>query len=443
MKKINVIVKEKTLLELAEDANKGDLIDLEELVEVDMSYLERIIESGKDKIYESKLLEREKLIRAECTKNIQSYEQEIRHLKIIQEKEIKEKVSEKEKELTKTIDKITQEKELLKQRIESDLKQKELEYKEYFEKELNKLQNTIDTLKATKEAEIDKNKAEIESQKEKELSKQKEFYEKQLREKEDLINSLQRSKSQMNVKQIGEDLESWCDNEVNSYMQNGLLNCTWTKDNKVVKNEDDTKGSKADYIFKIYASNKHDEKELLSSICLDMKDENPDSINKKTNSHYYKQLDNNRNKKNCKYAVLVSTLETDKPNDIPIFKVREYEDMYVVRPGYLMVFLNMIASLTSRFSMLVLSKEKEILELKDKTDLIQEFNTIKETYLDKPLNALENNISSIYSSSDSIKAACRNIEEQCEKVKKNYISQITEKLAKFELKINKNIIKKM
>lgn len=33
----------------------------------------------------------------------------------------------------------------------------------------------------------------------------------------------------MNVKQTGEDLEAWCDNEVNSYMQNGLFNCTWEK----------------------------------------------------------------------------------------------------------------------------------------------------------------------------------------------------------------------
>ena len=42
-------------------------------------------------------------------------------------------------------------------------------------------------------------------------------------------------------------------------------------------------------------------------------------------NNYYKKLDENRNKKNCKYAVLVSNLELDKPNIIPIFKVRGYE----------------------------------------------------------------------------------------------------------------------
>ena len=48
MKKINVIVKEKTILELTEDALKGDIIDLEELTQVDTSYIDQVIESGKD-----------------------------------------------------------------------------------------------------------------------------------------------------------------------------------------------------------------------------------------------------------------------------------------------------------------------------------------------------------------------------------------------------------
>ena len=47
MKKINVIVKEKTILELAEDAYKGDIIDLKELVQVDTSYIDSIIEHIK------------------------------------------------------------------------------------------------------------------------------------------------------------------------------------------------------------------------------------------------------------------------------------------------------------------------------------------------------------------------------------------------------------
>jgi len=97
----------------------------------------------------------------------------------------------------------------------------------------------------------------------------KEKYEAIIKEKDDKINNLQHAKASMNVKQTGEDLEAWCDNEVNSYMQNGLFNCTWEKDNKVIRDENETKGSKVDYIFKVYASEVHLDNELLASVCMD------------------------------------------------------------------------------------------------------------------------------------------------------------------------------
>jgi len=176
---------------------------------------------------------------------------------------------------------------------------------------------------------------------------------------------------------------------------------------------------------------------------MDMKDENPDSVNKKSNSDYYKQLDKNREKKNCKYAVLVSNLEMDKPNILPIFKVREYENMYVVRPAYLMTFLNMIASLTTRFSELILSKEAEELELKSKFALLEEFEEIKKTYLDKPLESLEKAIADITKNTESISKAVRNIDEQCDKINRSYINQINEKINKYELKLNRSVVKKL
>lgn len=247
----------------------------------------------------------------------------------------------------------------------------------------------------------------------------------------------------MNVKKTGEDLEAWCDNEVNSYMQNGLFNCTWEKDNKVIRDENETKGSKVDYIFKVYASEVHLDNELLASVCMDTKDENPDSVNKKFNSDYYKQLDKNREKKNCKYAVLVSNLEMDKPNVLPIFKVREYEDMYVVRLAYLMTFLNVIASLITRFTELILSQGEEEFSLRDKLILVSEFEDIKNTYLDKPLTSLESAISEITNNTDKIRGLVQNIDNQCEKINTSYINKIQSKINNFELKLNKQVIKKM
>lgn len=544
MKKVKVFVKDKTLLELAEDASKGDLIDLKELVEVDSSYLETIIDEGKDKVYEQKLNQFKKTLDLENQAKLDRLNIEIENLKkenlnnlALKEKEVEKVYNEKiaslkneinivnsnkkneldalsyekqneinklnqqieltkkdnekallnkEQELLKQyndkISKLTEEIEILKANKKSEIdslniqnnasiekikNEDSLKYSK-LEQEYNNLKNQMNTLienktlelnakfnnelsnkettyqlsLAKKESEIEQLKLTFENEKTKCLNSQKEQFNKELKEKDDKINNLQRAKSSLNVKQTGEDLESWCDNEVNSYMQNGLLNCTWIKDNKVVKDEDEVKGSKADYIFKIYANNQHDEKDLLTSVCLDMKDENPDSVNKKSNADYYKQLDKNREKKNCKYSVLVSNLEIDKANSSPIFKVREYENMYVVRPAYLMVFLNMITSLTTRFAELILSKKQEELQLKSKFDLINEFDNIKNTYLDKPIELLEKSISAINTNSESIKKACRNIDEQCDKIIRSYINQITEKLNKFELRLQKDIIKK-
>ncbi|MDE6241752.1 MAG: DUF2130 domain-containing protein [Anaeroplasmataceae bacterium] len=277
---------------------------------------------------------------------------------------------------------------------------------------------------------------------EEQLRKQEQiFAEERLQYKEqiELLNQqyqlLQRQKASLNVKQTGEDLESWCDNEVKSYMQNGLLNCSWEKDNQVVRNEDEAKGSKADYIFSIFASNQKDV--LLAKVCLDMKDENPDSVNRKKNADYYKALDNNRKKKDCKYAVLVSNLELDKPNDIPIYKVSEYEEMYVVRPAYLMTFLNMLVSLTTRFADIVLAKEEERLEIKNLLDLKASFEDLKKTYLDKPLESLEKNIDEIRSQNSKIMDASKKIEGYCDAITRTYLNEIQNKLDRFDIKVTK------
>ncbi len=454
MKKINVIVKEKTILELAEDASKGDVIDLKELVQVDTAYIDSIIESGQDKVYQSKLADVRRTLLAENQIVINKLEADIIRLNQQAEYNIKLKEKEMDSKYETQINTIKKQEEskyqelekkynLLSVRLESELKQKELEIENKYSTELNKLRMEAVLLNSKKEVEIQEVKSKAELELSQALNEQKEKFKEELQTKEEIILNLQRQKASMNVKQTGEDLEAWCDNEVISYMQNGLFNCTWTKDNKVVKGEGEDKGSKADYIFKVYASEAHNEKELLTSVCLDMKDENPDSKIKQTNEHYYKKLEENRIKKDCKYAVLVSNLELAKPNVLPIFKVRDYENMYVVRPGYLMVFLNMIASLSTRFSELLLSKEHEMIELKSKLDLIEEFKKIKETYLDNPLEALEKQVTAILKSSETIRKASNEIDSACEKINNSYIKKIIDKIDTFEIKLNRAVIKKM
>lgn len=516
MKKIKVIVKEKTILELVEDANKGDLIDLKELVQVDTSYIDSVIEAGKDKVYQSKLEDVKKALTAENMVEINRLKGELERLKIQSEKDIKLKENEvsnkynekviklegdikglnselenkikiKEQEIDKKymdqVNELQRQIEVLTKnryteleaisnknrleianvkeeenkkyqelenkynvllaQLESSVKERTLEVEKEYINQINDLKNEIIVNSEKQKQEVEKIKSDLALELEKTLNNQKEKFIEELRNKEEVINNLQRQKANMNVKQIGEDLEAWCNNEVNSYMQNGLFNCTWIKDTKAVKNEDDEKKTKADYIFKIYASESHKENELLAAVCLEMKDENPDSKTKQTNEHYYKRLDENRNKKGCKYAVLVSNLENDKPNILPIYKVREYENMYVVRPAYMMVFLNMITSLTTRFSDLLLSKEQEMVELKSRLDIIEEFNKIKESYLDNPLTSLEKQVNSITKSSESIKKAAADIDTACEAINEKYIKKINDKISTFEVKLNKKVIKKI
>ena len=118
-------------------------------------------------------------------------------------------------------------------------------------------------------------------------------------------------------------------------------------------------------------------------------------------------------------------------------KVREYEDMYVVRPSYMVTFLNMVVSLTNKFKNLLLSDIKAREELKSQEELMEEFARLKETYLDKPLETLRKNIDDLSSSNESIIKSARKIEDIIEKIKKSYLDSIDAKISKFDISINK------
>lgn len=450
MKQVKVFVQDKHTLILEEDANKGDSIDLTSLNTVDLSTIEKAIEDGKDQIYRKKIEEEKEILAVLHQKDLQELklkleildQQHQSNLKL-KELELTQKFEKEKKDLDLNI-------ELLKERNQKDTDLLKSNLKVEYQQQIEALTYQIKELQLKQEQMLTAFKNEQESKAKEYLLEtelklnqlkekhQKEIDEKneQLKHKEEAYLLLQRQKALLNVKQTGEDLEAWCDNEVKSYMQNGLFNCVWKKDNLVIRDEGEAKGSKADYLFLIYATEQHNPQELLASICLDMKDENPDSINKKKNSDYYAALDKNRIKKNCKYAILVSNLESDKTNDLPILKVSEYADMYVVRPAYLMTFLNMVASLTKRFADLILADEQEKLELLNSKELLDQFNELKNTYIDKPILSLKTNIEKIKKNNDSIIMASKAIEDCCYDIINRQLEAIQEKLSRFEIKIS-------
>ena len=468
-KKIKVLVRDKNTLVLAEAASAGDIIDLTEINKFDSSAIEAAIEAGKDQVFARRMQELKQLMNLEKNQEVDKLNAQINLLKNQQEADLKSLANDVENKYKDEINKLKNDILLINNQQDAKIKEikadnevdklKALQLKDNAYNELmvkyQNLEKTLNMALDTKEKEVKaqyelkvselKNQNEIlltkfELEKKNIVEETKALYEKTVKEKDDFINALQRQKASLNVKQTGEDLESWCDNTVKEQMQNGFYNCTWEKDNKVIKEEHESKGSKADYIFKVYVDNEHNPNELLASVCLEMKDENPDSVVKQTNEHYYAALDKNRNKKDCQYAILVSNLEMEnKSNILPIFKVREYENMYVVRPGYLTTFLNMIASLTTRFSTLILDKEAEHVAIKDKLALIDEFNKIKNTYLEKPLESLQNDLEAILKASEDISKAARKIDDKCNHIITQYINQIELKLARFEININKKM----
>lgn len=468
---IKVKVLNRNTLELSEDAKAGDFIELDKIESLDTGFITDLISKEKDtyvkkqieeelkkqansfELEKQKLLvEQENKLTKENQEKIDNFNKKIAELTSNNKIEIEKLVHEHEKREVELQTKITtlnndrdKDLEIEKNKIEKSFNEKIKASEEKYNEELTKLkelktslEEKINNFEENKKLEIEKA---IIDTKAKEKEELEEKHKKEIEEYKKIIDQLRRDKSVLNSKNIGEDLEVWCDREINQYMQNGLFNCTWYKDNKVIKNEDETKGSKADFIFKIYADENHKPEELLTSVCLEMKDENPESTNKKTNKDYYAQLDNNRKKKGTKYALLVSDLERDKSNDLPIYKVIEYKDMYVVRPEYMMTFLNMLVSLNTTFAKLTLIKSREDEKFKSLDEFSKEFDALKKTYLDSQLEKLEKDINSLEKSNETIFNASKNISDTIAKIRNGYINQIQEKLNKFSVKVNREFNK--
>lgn len=495
MNYIHVAIKDKNTLILEEDAHKGDLIDLSSVTSFDGAAIEKAIEEGKEAVYQKKLKEMKSALEEKhqletdsLQAKIKDEENKVDLLLKNKEREIKEGFAEEINQLKLKIEQLKGEKEALAEKKESEkkdalnqLKEEEGDKRQNLEKELYLLKSSLDEEKKNVRLELDaqyqkeintlkKDNDSLKSEMEKEktifrLNQDKAIadtklqlseLEKELKEKfhaemeeqkkdNDILKNkladVERLRSTSTVKVIGEDLETWCDREVTSYMQAGFQNCTWEKDNTVIKEPGETKGSKADYIFRVFADNGHTEE--LTSVILDMKSEGLTSENKKMNKDHFQQLAKNRQKKGCRYAVLVSELEADKSNDIPIYRVTDtaYPDMYVVRPQYMMTFLSMITSLTNKFADLLLHVKKEDIEFQEKETILKNIEGYKNTYLDKPLDAMTKDIESIAKASESIRTANDKIDSAIYHIKNSYIADINAKLDKFEKNIRREIKK--
>ena len=183
----------------------------------------------------------------------------------------------------------------------------------------------------------------------------KENYALQLQEKQTQIDYYKDLKTRLSTKMVGETLEQHCSTQFNTTIRPLMPNAYFEKDN------DASEGSKGDFIFRDF-----DDDFDYISIMFEMKNENDTTQTKHKNEDFLKKLDEDRRKKNCEYAVLVSLLEPDNETyNTGIVDVSyKYEKMYVIRPQFFIPIITLLVQAAKKSleykRQLVIAQSKEV-----------------------------------------------------------------------------------
>ena len=216
--------------------------------------------------------------------------------------------------------------------------------------------------KLVSEAELDKIRAQVH---EAELIKR---HENELRTKQELVDYYKDLKTRMSTKMVGETLEIHCSTLFNQMLRPMMPFAYFEKDN------DAQDGTKGDFIFR----DSEDGIEYIS-IMFEMKNEMDTTATKHKNEDFFKKLDDDRRKKGCEFAVLVSLLEPDSElyNGGIVDVSYRYPKMYVVRPQFFIPIITLLVQ-TSKKSLeyrkkLMLAQSKEV----DVTNFENKLNDFK------------------------------------------------------------------
>ncbi len=198
----------------------------------------------------------------------------------------------------------------------------------------------------------------------------KEDFERQLKQKQELVDYYKNMKARLSTKMIGESLEVHCNNEFNKVRTSMYPNAYFEKDN------DTSKGSKGDFIFKDYI----DDIEYIS-IMFEMKNEMDETATKHKNEDFFAKLDKDRKDKGCEYAVLVSLLEPDSDfyNEGIVDVSYRFPKMYVVRPQFFMPLISLLTQ-AARNSV---AYQKELIVARQQSVDITNFETKLNNFRDK------------------------------------------------------------
>ena len=177
------------------------------------------------------------------------------------------------------------------------------------------------------------------SQSELEKTAIRDEYETKLRFAQEQVDYYKDMKARLSTKMIGETLEAHCSNVFNGQMRPMFPNAYFEKDN------DASGGTKGDFIFR----DSEDGTEYIS-IMFEMKNEADTTATRHKNEDFFKKLDEDRRKKGCEYAVLVSLLEQDSElyNSGIVDVSHKYPKMYVIRPQFFMPIITLLVNASKK-----------------------------------------------------------------------------------------------
>lgn len=304
-----------------------------EVFKVDESAYTLILNQVRDKEFNRQIEEHKRMAENEQQARIASAELQT-------EKKYSDIINEKDSEITK---------------LKNEIEKMQIEHENDLEKEKNRLKEETAKIRAENQINVSNLKSRIEtinsdhkiemlemenenknriSEIEKENHELISEYKRQITERETQIEFYKDLKLKQSTKMIGETLEKHCENQFNKLRPTAFQNSYFEKDNDIKQ------GSKGDYIFRDYSS---DGTEFIS-IMFEMKNEMDTTATKHKNADFFKELDKDRNQKNCEYAVLVSLLESDNEyyNDGIVDVSYKYPKMYVIRPQYFIPMITLL-----------------------------------------------------------------------------------------------------
>jgi hypothetical protein len=227
-------------------------------------------------------------------------------------------------------------------------------------------------------------------------------------------------KLKLSTKMIGETLEQHCEIEFNKLRATAFQNAYFEKDN------DSKTGSKGDFIYR-----ELDESGVeIVSIMFEMKNEGDETATKHKNEDFLKELDKDRNEKNCEYAVLVSLLEIDNElyNSGIVDMSHKFPKMYVIRPQFFIPIITLLRNA----SLNTIKYKKELALVKnqniDITNFEENINKFKDSFaknydlaskkfkiaieeIDKTIDHLQKTKEALLSSENNLRIANTKAEE--------------------------------